>query len=107
MAIIISMAIGLSWYSRKSACEAQEKAAVEKMQIALDDYLIDNGAYPVAIANVSDRLAGSVTFSNGIPLDPWGRTNYNYRTNSAQSFTLVSAGFDGLYGTADVLIAGK
>jgi general secretion pathway protein G len=91
--------------------EAKSKTArtqIALLSVALDNYRLDNGAYPTteqglaALMTVPDREPRPTSWKGpylrkAVPLDPWGRP-YLYRSpgeESKSSFDLSTLGRDG------------
>lgn len=98
---LLALTLGIAGYARFAAREGRALADMEKIAFVLQDYWLRNGSYPSTLVSVSNRLPENFSFSNAVPLDPWGR-NYYY-SNAPQSYLLKSFGPDGRTSGDDIL----
>jgi hypothetical protein len=80
------------------AAETQTRANLQAVEIAVVAYMADAGSAPGALSALQNlRLlpAGAI--------DGWGRS-LKYERISDSSFRVISAGKDGVFGTADDLV---
>src|SRR5207253_10092191 len=84
---------------------------IEMIGVALDNYRLDNGAYPTTSQGLDalrSKPAGATNWrgpylKKALPLDPWKRA-YIYRSpgkNSPDDYDLLSYGRDGQPGGTD------
>jgi general secretion pathway protein G len=110
MMVLAGLLIGVSTLVYRVAREAKARSNIEKILNALNEYRLENGAYPLS-ANVGTNDASILEFyqaiSNWLPhgmnstnslVDPWG-TGFRYVRTSAQSCRLYSFGADTKDGT--------
>ena len=100
--ILIALAFGISAYATRAARKAKAAAQIEKLANLIQACLQENGALPLSLNEVTNRLPPGFRFDAGTgePLDPWDHP-YAYRTNSAYSFILFSYGPDGTNSSSD------
>ncbi len=101
--VLVGISVGLAGYSRRKAMEGKARSEIEKIEYVLQDYLLNNGAYPTGLVVNS--------FPSGIDKkDPWDN-DYVYVRTSKSGFRLYSKGYDGEEGDkdkdADNIEAGK
>lgn len=95
IAFIILALFGVLWKrldtrNKRSAAQTQ----LAHLQTALQDCKTEVGSYPDSLSDISNRLPRAFSsFTNGIPLDPWGE-GYRYSTHNL-TYTLYSLGPDG------------
>jgi general secretion pathway protein G len=106
-AVVIPKFAGRSRQARETAAQTQ----ISNLEVAIDAYEVDNGAYPRTLEDLVVPPANSANaqdwrgpyLKKGIPLDPWGNA-YIYefpgRRNPA-SYDLSSPGPDGRPGNED------
>ena len=78
------------------------KASIEAIGLAVNMYEVDNGKFPDSLQNLLTK-GGEINW-NGPYLekstkDPWGN-DFQY-TKNGNSYTIVSAGPDGTFGSED------
>lgn len=99
IAILAAMVIGMGRYARERAMRA--RALGEMMQISgkAIEYKVTNGRMPPSLSNVVSLLPAGFTYSNNLPIDPWG---YQYQYSVAgETYRVFSVGPDKLTGTGD------
>jgi len=73
--ILAGIVIGLTGVSaRRKANDAQRKADIHEMQNALEQYYVDNDAYPAALATLVP------TYMQAVPDSPGANNEYSYST---------------------------
>lgn len=76
------------------------KQSISAIESAIDLYEMDNGRFPDSLQNLVDESKGQAYLKKAEQLnDPWG-TQFQY-TKSVSSYSIVSAGPDKAFGTAD------
>ena len=110
VSILLALIVGVAKYAENSADRARARTEIEKIQNALQDYMLENGRYPNTNEFVSavftNSLPNGFQFGAGGALDPWNHP-YQYKTNSLLSYTLFSYGIDGTNTRADDIYSGK
>jgi general secretion pathway protein G len=109
-AIVIPKFSGRSQQAKETAAQSQ----ISSIEIALDSYEVDTGAYPQGGGGLSALVDQPSNVQNwkgpylkkGVPLDPWGNA-YIYTSpgkNNAKGYDLMSVGPDGRSGTEDDIV---
>ncbi len=108
-AIVIPKFSGRSQQAKETAAKSQ----IASMELALDAFEVDTGAYPSGSNGMSalvDQPNGVQNWKGpylkkGIPADPWGNAYvYSYPgRNNAKGYDLMSMGPDGRVGGDDDL----
>ena len=106
-AIVIPKFSGRSQQAKITAAQSQ----IASIELALDSYEVDTGAYPQGNAGLNalvDEPTGTQNWKGpylkkGVPLDPWGSPYvYTYPgKNNAKGYDLMSMGPDGRAGGDD------
>jgi general secretion pathway protein G len=114
--ILLALLSGIAGHVRRRAHTGRARAQIERLQDALQEHMIENGAYPADLEAVSNRLSRVFAFErpdgspSDVPVDPWGEP-YQYTRRSPVAYTLYSKGPDRRDGTpadnADNLSAGR
>lgn len=117
--ILAILAVGVYFVVPRVGSHGQEARAVAAhfdinhgIKAALDQYKMDNGAYPLRLLDLvqAPRAAtnwhGPYLDSSGLPADPWGN-DYIYQypgQHNTNSYDLFSPGPDGQAGTEDDIV---
>lgn len=106
-AIVIPKFSGRSQQAKETAAKSQ----ISSIELALDAFEVDTGAYPGGSNGLNALVDPPSNVQNwkgpylkkGVPLDPWGNPYvYNYPgKNNAQGYDLSSVGPDGRAGGDD------
>lgn len=103
--VLAGLSMGIAGYARRKAQEGKARGEIEKLQYVLQDYLMENGIYPVNLGLVTNMMPDDVDIQ-----DPW-KNDYVYVRTSTSGFRLYSKGIDGKDGTdednADNIEAGR
>lgn len=118
MVVVMIMGILLSMVAFKVTGRGQEarltaaNTQLDNFSMAMEAYLMDNGAYPVALADLCQAPGGLTTWKGPYIQkpnfkDPWGNLFTYVRGDKAshntKSYDLWSPGPDGQTGTEDDL----
>jgi general secretion pathway protein G len=105
MAVIVVLT-GLSLFVARSAAQradiARTQMQLQKLMGALDEYRLQNGAYPASLSAALTYLSPEDQTSN----DPWGRA-YQYVRESNSRVLLFSLGPDGFNQTNPAAAVGQ
>jgi len=103
ISVLASLIVGVASLAKQKARIAKAEADIELIKNTLEDYKIDNGAYPDSLMDIVEELPESVGTEDtsdgaiGNPedrvKDPWNRT-YVYEVRNENSYTLYSEGPD-------------
>jgi type II secretion system protein G len=109
--LLAGLLVGVAGYAKGKARGTRARADLERIQGKLQDYLLDQGRYPDALADLpAPWPTGLRRDATGAPLDPWGAP-YRYAVTGPRAFRLYSLGPDGQEGTsakdADNVVAGQ
>ena len=103
-AIVIPKFAGRSQQAKETAAKSQ----ISSIELALDAFEVDTGAYPTSLTALIDQPNNVQNWKGpylkkGIPLDPWGNAYiFAYPgKNNAQGYDLSSIGPDGRSGGDD------
>ncbi len=88
--ILSGLSMGIAGYARRKAQEGKARGEIEKLQYVLQNYLMENGTYPVLLAlpDLTNMFPADVDL-----IDPW-KEDYVYVRTSASGFRLYSKGID-------------
>jgi general secretion pathway protein G len=98
MAILAAIAISLIAYAKTQALRSRTHSQLSQINGMIVEYKVKNGRIPMTLSNVVSTLPEGLVYSNGLPLDPWGR-QYQYLV-SGESYRIFSMGPDKATGTA-------
>lgn len=106
-AIVIPKFAGRSQQAKETAAKSQ----ISSLELALDSFEVDTGAYPQGAAGLNaliDQPSGAQNWKGpylkkGVPPDPWGNPySYSYPgKNNPKGYDLASMGPDGRAGGDD------
>jgi general secretion pathway protein G len=106
-AIVIPKFSGRSQQAKETAAKSQ----ISSIELALDAFEVDTGAYPQGTGGLNalvDEPSGTQSWKGpylkkGVPADPWGNAYiYTYPgKNNPKGYDLMSMGPDGRSGTDD------
>jgi prepilin-type N-terminal cleavage/methylation domain-containing protein len=86
ISILAAMITGVARFAWQKARKGRTRAHIEKIHNVLLEYKMENGAYPVSLAEVESRFPSGVTTN-----DAWGR-GFVYELVNIESCTLYSHG---------------
>ena len=92
IAILSALILGVAVYAKRAALTKRASAQVEQMHFIIQEYQIKNGRLPANLENLQSTMPEGFTYSNNVPLDPWG-TPFQY-TVSGETYRLFSMGPD-------------
>lgn len=106
--IVLGLLVGLVgprlWGQVSKSKQATAKAQIELLGSALDQYRLDNGAYPASLDELQQKPAAGANWNGpylkkAIPNDPWGFA-YKFKCCPGQfgEYDLWSEGADGAPG---------
>lgn len=91
LAGIVVGVVGTS--SRKKANDAKKKSTVHEIQNALEQYFVDNNAYPAALGDL--KTTTPALLGSSVDVTPFTYTPANTNTTYTLSFTLENQGDSG------------
>ncbi len=104
VATLVALVVGVVRYTHHAANQATVQSDLSLLSDALQNYFIEEGAYP----DVASYNSGSVSLGETVDdhrSDPWGAP-YAY-TSAPASFAVWSLGPDGDEGTGDEIRSGQ
>jgi len=104
VATLVALVVGVVRYTHHVANEATVQTDLALLSDALQNYFIEEGAYPDVASYHSDSASVGST-PGGQLVDPWG-SPYAY-TSAPASFAVWSVGPDGEDNTGDELRPGQ
>ena len=103
LVIVAGLIVGMATHANRAASESRAVADIEKLRDAIQEYRFSHGSLPDSLS--TDWLPTGLATN-----DPWHQP-FRYQWDSESSYTLYSAGYDGVFGLTngicDDIVAGR